>query len=168
MGPAHLAAAGDLLHPGHGDGDAQGVELIDDLGVAVEPGLFEHRQALVQEAVVVIHVQAQDVHGAAGKLGADLHPGNDLEPEGLPRGHGLGQAVHGVVIGEGHGREAPGLGVAHHLRRWIRPVRGAGVDVEVDEFHIIGLFFPVYSPARAPAPHFLSVRRIAFSGVTES
>ena len=84
VGPAHLPAAGDLLHPGHGDGDAQGVQLGDDLGVAVDPGLFEHRQALVQAAVVVVHVQAQDVHGAAGKLGADLHPGDDLEPEGLP------------------------------------------------------------------------------------
>ena len=129
MGPAHLAAAGDFLHPGHGDGDAQGVELGDDLGVAVDPGLFEHRQALVQKAVVVVHEQAQDVHGAAGELGADLHPGDDLHPESLPRGHGLGQAVHGVVVGERHGREAPFFGQTHHLRRRKRAVRGVGMDV---------------------------------------
>ena len=134
MGPAHLAAAGDLLHPLHGDRDAQGVELGDDLGVAVDPGLFEHRQALVQMAVVVVHEQAQDVHGAAGEVGADLHPGDDLQPQALPRGHGLGQAVHGVVVGEGHGREAPFFGVAHHLRRRKGTVGGVGMDVQVNEF----------------------------------
>ena len=83
MWRADLAAAGDI-YPGHGDGDAQGVEFGDDLGVAVDPGLFEHRQALVQKAVVVVHEQAQDVHGAAGELGADLHPGDDLQPRGAP------------------------------------------------------------------------------------
>ncbi len=129
MGPAHLPAAGNFLHPGHGDGDVQGVEFGDDLGVPVDPGLLEHRQALVQQAVVVVHEQAQDVHGAAGELGADLHPGDDLHPELLPRGHGLGQAVHGVVVGKRHGREAPGFSVAHHLRRRERPVRGVGMDV---------------------------------------
>ena len=105
------------------------LSLLDDLGVAVDPGLFQHRQALVQQAVVVVHEQAHDVHGAAGKLGADLHPGDDLHPDVLPRGHGLGQAVHGVVVGERHGREAPLLGQAHHLRRRKRAVRGAGMDV---------------------------------------
>ena len=39
-------------------------------------------------------------------------PGMISTPSLLPRGHGLGQAVHGVVVGEGHGREAAFLGVS--------------------------------------------------------
>jgi hypothetical protein len=33
------------------------------------------------------------------------------------------------VVGQRHGREAPRLGQAHHLRRRIGAVRGAGMNV---------------------------------------
>ena len=129
VGPAHLAAAGDLLHPGHGDGNIQGIEFGDDLGVAVDPGLLEHRQTLVQKPIMILDKQPHDMHGAARTLGADLHPGDNLHPETLPCRHGFGQAVNGIMVGQRHGRKAPLFSLAHHLRRGIRAVRGSRMDM---------------------------------------
>ena len=122
-------AAGDLLHLLQGDLDPQGVQFGDDLGVALDPGLLQHRQALVQMAVAVIDAQAQDVHGAAGKRALTSTPGMTSTPILLARGHGLGQAVDGVVVSQGQGLEAPGLGQPHHLRRRKGAVRGVGVGM---------------------------------------
>ena len=83
-------------------------------------------------AVAVFDAQTEDVHGAAGEAGAHLHPGDDLHPIGLARGHRLGQAVDGVVVGQGQGLETPNFRQAHHLRRRKGAVRGVGVGVQVD------------------------------------
>ena len=96
---------------------------------------LQDRQTLAQMPVAVIDAQAQDVHGAAGEAGAHLHPGDDLHPVLRARGHGLGQAVDGVVIGEGEGLEAPFFRQPHHLRRRKGAVGGVGVGVQVNELH---------------------------------
>ena len=85
--------------------------------------------------VAVVDAQPQDVHGAAGKAGAHLHPGDDLDPVLLARGHGLGQAVDGVVVGQGEGLEAACFRQPHHLRRRKGAVGGVGMGVEVNEWH---------------------------------
>ena len=70
-----------------------------------------------------------------GKRALTSTPGMTSTPILLARGHGLGQAVDGVVVGEGEGLEAASFRQPHHLRRRKGAVRGVGMGVEVNELH---------------------------------
>ncbi len=47
--------------------------------------------------------KAQEVQGAPAVEDREFHAADDRDPGFPAGGHGLGQAVHGVVVGYGHG-----------------------------------------------------------------
>ena len=66
---------------------------------------------------------AEHVHGDALVLEIDLHAGHDADAEALAGGERLGQAVHGVVVGDGDGRET-------QSRRFFDELRGVSEPSE--------------------------------------
>ena len=133
MRPAHRAAAGFLQDLVEGDIEPVLLEHRDDPPVAVGPGRLQPAEAILQGSGPVRQEVHEQVHGGLAHLARQLAARDQPDADVVGRRLGLGQALDGVVIGEGDGRQPRPRRHRHHLGRGIRPVRGGGVAMQIDQ-----------------------------------
>ena len=96
-----------------GNGNAQFLQADDDFRVPFPAGLLKTFQFLLEEGVGVIDKISEDMHAAAGIVGADFQARNQFKMRSLGHPQGLRQTGHRIVVGEGDGGRSLLDGISH-------------------------------------------------------
>ena len=121
---------------------AEVLQLPDHLLGAAPPGGARRGEKLREPPVPRRQEEPQQVQLAPRRLDAELAPRDDADPQRGSFPRRVFDAVGGIVIGQGDGREARRLGPACHFGRRELPVGRRGVAVEVNAHR-------KHSPARS-------------------
>ena len=123
---------GFCVCPFHGDRDAEPGEAGEDLGIARAAAVAHLRERLGEARLGGVAAVGEEVDGAAGDVGGDLHPGDRADALRGRRGGEARGAGHRVVVGEDGGGE-PGLsGERGEALGGVCAVGEVGMAVQVD------------------------------------
>ena len=95
----------------------QGVQTFDGLRISDLSRTTLLRQMVPEGRILPIEEIAEDVEFLLVETRAYFHAGDDFDAKLRGRLHGLGNAIHDVVIRDGHGRDARLMGQVHDFHR---------------------------------------------------
>nr|WP_238588118.1 hypothetical protein [Gemmatimonas phototrophica] len=132
MRTANRAVARFLHHRLHGDGNAMGIERGHNALGARDPLQSKVGQR-VPHGLAIAEMQAKQVQLIVVEMRTELDAGNDAHAKALTRLGGFIESVHGIVIGDGDGKQlCIGRGL-HHGGRCERSIRSRGMHLQIHE-----------------------------------